>query len=574
MPSEFQTEDSQPPVRRKASSCLERGVLLVALLSCVLWVDGNVADPDLWGHVQFGRDALSDGLPTTATYSYTAEGHRWINHETLAELALAIGMGSIGPTGLLIFKSLSAATLVGAFFCWGRRRGYSVVALAVSANLIAAGLRSSWLLRPHLFSYLYFGLILAMLEWCFVGWQHNTTRHSTDQGATSPLELKRLRALWLMPLLICLWTNSHGGFVAGYCILVAYLVFRTIEAIYRRGRSAIPVVSLLLSIAFVSGLATLANPYGIGLHQWMLGSLGVPRPEISEWLPPDLLSQQHWPLVAMLLITLASLLLTRGKRDLTHLAILALILWQSLSHTRHIPFLMMACGLWTVAHFDSALRRLDAWSPLARRIERPDARRAIGIVLAGVAFMQSTQVQASVSKLQVDCRYYPVVALQYIVEKDLQGRMVVPYNWGQYVLAVLRPTGDEDTPTRVSIDGRFRTCYSQEVIDMNFDFEFGPYRDRYRTPGSLYDDERVLQHGSPDIVLVCRDAFHSVNVMCRNQAQWTLLYQDATAQIWGRTSKHGDPASAHFISPDDRFISNFGLPASIAWPAIPAKRKQ
>jgi hypothetical protein len=166
------------------------------------------------------------------------------------------------------------------------------------------------------------------------------------------------------------------------------------------------------------------------------------------------------------------------------------------------------------------------------------------------------------------------MALQYIVDHDLRGKMVVPYNWGQYVLTALQPESDEVQETLVSIDGRFRTCYPQDIVDMNFDFEFGPYGDRYRTPGSRYDDERVLTYGSPQLVLVCCNAVHSVNVMFRKQSDWTLLYQDATAQVWGQTAKYGDPSSPDFIPADERRISNFYLPISVNWPAIPTRTPQ
>ena len=574
MPDKTAAQLANESARSERSSWLQRAVLLVALLACMLRLAANVADPDLWGHVQFGRDALAEGLPTTTTYSYTAEGYRWINHEVLAEFVLAIGMDTLGPSGLLVCKALLGGAIVLAFFWWGRSRGYSVLVLAVSANLVAAALRAGWLLRPHLLTYVYFALLLALLEWAFAGWREGLEREPHGDEDELPAVLKRLRRLWVLPILICVWTNSHGGFVAGYCILVAYLAFRAIEAVHWRDRSAIGVVASLALVAGVSGLVTLANPYGVGLHAWMIESLGVPRPEISEWLPPDLLSPHQRAFAAMLVLTFASLLLTRRRRDLTQLAILALILWQALSHTRHIPFFMMASGLWTAGHFDSALRRCDLWGFFQWRLQRPEARRAAGVLLAGVMLMQSVNLQAAVSRLEVDCRYFPVAAMRYIVDHDLRGKMVVPYNWGQYVLAALRPTNADERETRVSVDGRFRTCYPQEVVDFNFDFEFGSYRDRYRTPGSRYDDERVLEYGSPQVVLVCRDAFHSVNVMFRNQSDWTLLFQDGTAQVWGRTAKYGDPSSPDFISAEDRVISSFGLTSAVSWPAIPSRDRK
>ena len=45
------------------------------------------ADTDLWGHIQFGKEIWEKGLiPKLDSYSYTANGFPWINHEWLTEL--------------------------------------------------------------------------------------------------------------------------------------------------------------------------------------------------------------------------------------------------------------------------------------------------------------------------------------------------------------------------------------------------------------------------------------------------------------------------------------------------------
>ena len=69
---------------------LDRGILVAVVLGAVVGISPNFVDPDLWGHVQYGRDVLNHGLPATTTYSYIAAGYPWINHEILAELSLAV----------------------------------------------------------------------------------------------------------------------------------------------------------------------------------------------------------------------------------------------------------------------------------------------------------------------------------------------------------------------------------------------------------------------------------------------------------------------------------------------------
>ena len=45
----------------------------------------------------------------------------------------------------------------------------------------------------------------------------------------------RLRLLWMLVPLFLVWGNSHGGFVAGLCVVIAYLGMRSIESLSQGG---------------------------------------------------------------------------------------------------------------------------------------------------------------------------------------------------------------------------------------------------------------------------------------------------------------------------------------------------
>ena len=81
---------------------------VVIVGGCIV-MSNNLPEPDLWGHVQYGRDAIAHGLPETATYTFTAAGHPWVNHEILSEIALAYGMDHFGSSVLLVAKCVLAA---------------------------------------------------------------------------------------------------------------------------------------------------------------------------------------------------------------------------------------------------------------------------------------------------------------------------------------------------------------------------------------------------------------------------------------------------------------------------------
>src|SRR5688572_11037925 len=150
---------------------LDWGIVAAVVMAAAVALSLNVADPDLWGHVQYGRDALRHGLPATTTYSYVAEGYPWINHEILAEYALAIVADLLGGPGLLILKCLLGVAIIGVIFWRSTRFGAGLMASCSLALLVAITLGNHWVLRPQIASYVSFALLLGLLSYCFAGWE-------------------------------------------------------------------------------------------------------------------------------------------------------------------------------------------------------------------------------------------------------------------------------------------------------------------------------------------------------------------------------------------------------------------
>ena len=116
------------------------------------------------------------------------------------------------------------------------------MAAVTLAALICSKLH--WLARPHLFSFLFLVLFHYLLE------------HWRRRGG---------RRLWLLPPLMLLWANLHGGFAAGFLLLGAYLVGTAagmIGAGTEACRTARGRMAELLGVAAACLAATLVNPYG------------------------------------------------------------------------------------------------------------------------------------------------------------------------------------------------------------------------------------------------------------------------------------------------------------------------
>ena len=527
--------------------------------------------------MQYGRDVLADGhLHHQTTYSFTADGHRWINHELLSELLLAATVDNFGNQGLMIGKFLISLIVFGALYRCARAKQLSSIYTAGLLWLAAWNLSYFWSFRPQVLSFFFFTLLLWILEFAFQGWHGYLSdgASSSQQYEDEPeFSTKRLHILWLVPVVLCLWTNSHGGFVAGSAVYLAYLGCRGLEALHHKRSKAIGLIVRMAVMGLIGVAGTLLNPYGIELHQWLVASLGVPRPEIIEWHPTELFS-----LVGMrylLLMALAAIVLTKSKRprDFTQIIIMALLCWQSYKHVRHIPFFAIACAFWLPTPIRSCSQQLNAWIGDWWAEEQPTQEKNVIAYSVQLAMLACALIGCGsrLSEIHVVKSWFPVSAFQYMSDHDLSGRAVFDFDWAQYAIGCFG-TPSAQPHCEVAIDGRFRTCYSQEVIDMHFDFvlgDGGPDR-RFRGNDSPpFDPTRVLSYKNPELVVNRRNADASVKTMEACQDKWALLYQDEIAQVWGIRDKYDNPNSPHFIPTSDRNISDAPQIGSKPWPALP-----
>jgi len=594
--AEVAMSNSQTP--QPSRNPLDRLFFLVVIAAGCLVLSNNIPDPDLWGHVQFGRDMLHDGLPATPTYTFTATGHPWVNHEILSEIFLATGVDQFGTRMMLMLKVLCGAALLTMILRRAIQGGANRLTAAGTVVLTAANLVFFWNLRPQLFSYLLFALLIALLEWCFAGWSGHwwLTSRAIRSGSEPEYEPRRMRYLWWACPLFFVWANTHGAFLAGLLIYGVYLGMRSIEALWVRGRSASGLVRRFALLAAAATAATMLNPYGPGLHQWLIDSVRHPRPEIVEWLPPETALRitslawiPFWILLGLTLLALVSALPRIRQRsgcrlagnarlrplDATQLVILAIVYWQAIEHRRHIALAAILASFWLPPLLDGLL---SCWRlgqpnlPLDRIVPRrwkPVVASLLCVPVAAIAMVLWEQTR----HLPVRRDLYPVTALQFIADHRLHGKLVVAFDWAQYaIMALSAENGTDRDPSYVHFDGRFDTCYPRRIIDQHFDFELGanfPWG-RYRDPDSPpVDFCRVLEYQSPDLLLLHRDKSHAVQAVASSSARWVLLYQDQVAELWGSAARFDDASSDCYLPPDHRLINFRPQTGNVPWPALP-----
>jgi hypothetical protein len=549
---------------------------LCVLATCTEQLSLNRADPDLWGHVQYGRDVLTEGqIPATTTYSYTADGYRWINHENLPEVVFAVFEWCGGTTALLVLKFSLGLAVLTLMLRAMERQGVGVLARVALLLLVSYNLVFHWTMRPQLASYVCYAVMLSLLNWCFQGWHGRW--HFSRQPVDLSYSSRRLKWLWALPLLFLVWANSHGGFVAGLAVLFAYLGGRSLEAFWVRGQLSWPLQRRIFLMATAAGLSTFINPYGASLQIWLLGSLGRPRPEIMEWLPPtfgDPMSLPYWLMLSFAVLTLIA---SRRSRDFTHLILLFATAWQALLHQRHASFFAITCGFYLGPHLHSIVQACLPTRIVPRIVtERTAVRWAVAVGLIAFLSVETYRIGKHLGEMPVHYDRFPCEAIQFMADHDLHGNLIVPYAWSQYVIASF---GQEDGPVHVKVafDGRYRTCYPQAIVDSYLDFAFGldDVLTRFRDPNSPpYDPLRILNYAPPherpaDMVIVNTRQPHGVEVMQTVKDRWMKVFEDGLCQLWVRRAVFDQPESERYIPPSAIVSRTKPLDGSKPWPALP-----
>ncbi len=274
-------------------------VLLLVFVACIgvtllVYADG-ISGNDFWWHVKIGEWIVQHHqVPTTAIYSWagTEKGISWTAHEWLSEVIFYEIYVHAGEDGIFVMCMVLALLLEILLWEEAVGRGVSLqqshsgtecylesnictnpLISAVFFGIFAVTVAMFCYARPHIFSYF---LLFATLKILYRFWDNP---HS--------------RAIYLMPLVACLWSNLHGGSAnLSYLLCLVLLVVGLVHWDYGRLQAVRLPVSALVRLAVVTvltALAVLVNPIGLRVFVFPYTSMAdsLMMSIINEWQAPD-----------------------------------------------------------------------------------------------------------------------------------------------------------------------------------------------------------------------------------------------------------------------------------------------
>jgi hypothetical protein len=396
-----------------------------------------LADADTGYHIRAGEHILDTRtVPRHDLFSYHSPPLPWTAHEWLSEVVMALLHRAAGLTGVVVFFSFLIALTYSLLFRYIRVAGRNIVFDVLIVLLAVVSSQIHWLARPHVFSLLF-----------MVVWWHLLDGHRNDRGG----------GLILLPPIMFLWVNLHGGYLTGFILTGVYFLGNLIgflrsrdeekERAFRRTRSLgyVLIACLLVSLLNPYGYRILLFPFRLIMDSHIMAN-------VIEFLSPNF--HKPMPFKYLLFLLVAVLAISRKPLDLIDVALVLLFLNMALFAVRYIPLFAVVAAPILSGQAESllALAPENRWIVFLRkragRIASIDVRaRGYGWPVAGVLLVLYLVAVGRI-EFRFDEKIKPVAAVEFLKTEPIDGRMYNDDEFGDYLIYAAHPR------YKVFFDGR------------------------------------------------------------------------------------------------------------------------
>jgi hypothetical protein len=482
-----------------------------------------LTDSDTGWHIRAGEWILQNRrVPATDLFSFTKAGQPWFAWEWLSDILMAVIHRHFGLAGIVLLSLLLlGATSVCVYRSTLEESGHRMIAIVLTGQAMAAS-TIHWLTRPHLVTPLFAAAFCRALN-----------RTERNRGSD---------VLLVLPPLIILWVNLHGGFFVGFVLLITYALGTAAEEIMRGARHhAWDRARSYFWTAVMCAFASLINPYGYHLHVHIARYLGASfyLQRISEFQSIDFHSFTAAYFETLLVLAMAAAAWHLGAGRLVH--VLLLLSWSHLGlfSARNIPifavvtapgiglamreWLEYAGSHWplrwpgklsvSLAEVEAGLRVI-ATSP---KRWRPHFVPCFGVLV--LASLLAHPGRMKILQAEFDHDRFPVDAATFLSEKESGSpiRLYSSWQWGGYLIYRLWPS------LAVFDDGRT-------------DF-YGPafVEEGLRVWDACPDWSNIFERYRVNAALLPVDS--ALATVLRERRDWKPVYQDRIAVLFERTEK-------------------------------------
>ena len=478
-------------------------IFFIAIFAAVIGLGPRMmnVDGDLGRHITLGSYIIdSRDIPTEDIFSFTKAGDPLTPHEWLSDLIFALINSVAGLDGVVWITAIVLASSLWLVYKYSLNLSNMSLIALLGGILGAAASSLHWLTRPHIFT------ILLAAIW------------------TGELEKMRLgiRKSWfIFPVLMLIWVNLHGAFLAGLLIWACYFAGILLDQKFSLHKN-----QSFLWVGISSILISLLNPDGIGIWKTGIGFLGNQYlvSHTAEYLPPDFQQLAFWPFLILIMCSVVVLGLSKKRIAFSHLLIVGGWTIMALYSARNIPLYVVTvipilisetCGIlcdWE----DSILvgKFLDFQKKIATTEENLKGGfwAVVSVILALVLFGGGAILDFQGTGNIFSEKVFPVEAAEWLEDNPPGGNGFNYFPWGGYLLYRFWPERS------VFIDGQ--TDFYGEELTREYEMVI-TLSEGWQTVLREYEIEWVIMPAGSELGSVLDDNDY-----------WIREYEDSTAAIW------------------------------------------
>jgi hypothetical protein len=392
-------------------------------------------DGDTGYHIRAGEFIIQNWtIPEQDIFSFRSPPVPWVAHEWLSEVIMALVHSASGLTGVIVFFSFLIATAYLLLFRMLRQESRDILLGALIVSFAAISSTPHWLARPHIFS-----LALTVI------WYH----------LLNDFQYRQKNRLFLLPLLVLLWVNLHGGYIVGIVLLGIYVTGNLVVSITKRGPNAahfLQNAKTLLLIMIACVLVSTINPQGyrILLFPFKVTSDRFLMDNVQEFLSPNF--HQPLPFKYLLLLLIAILARSRPTVNWIELILILTFTYMALYSARYITLFVIITAPILIKLIDqmklelpTRVRRfLDERSERLSWIERQTSGYFWILAVSAVVSLGA----AGSYQYKFSEKSYPVSAVEFLKKENIVGNTFTHDEFGDYLIYAAWPQ------YKVFIDGR------------------------------------------------------------------------------------------------------------------------
>lgn len=450
-------------------------------------------DYDLWARLIVGKVFWATGHVLKYDFLSYTPTREWYDHEWgSGTFAFYPVLEAFGPIGLIFLQAIFIYLTF--FFCikvikLRMKEKYSHHILFFVLTLFVYNECVCLPVRCQMFSFLFVALTLYLLERARVG---------------------KNKTLWIIPPLMIIWNNLHGGVVSGLGIIFLYAVG---EFLSKR-----PFKKYLIVLA-VSLPLLIINPYGIRYLEFLFMANTMARKDIIEWW--SVFHPFHFPNCAhfftwtgaVALIELGfiirDLIVKKFKRffielDYTKWILVLVTGYLGFIHVKLIPIFIIMITSFCYQDIYKLIPKSDLakiWSLVF-----------VYILISGVWLFAPTTAKAS-------WRMFPLKEVEFIKINNLEGNIIASYGHGSYVTYKLFPHN------KVYMDGRYEEVYDEEILmHLKVFYDMGYYWGN------------ILLRYPPDVILLPKEA-PVYKHLSKVYPAWQKIYEGEQCGVFVKNPK-------------------------------------